>query len=204
MRMRFWGCAVLLVFTTAAHADRLVNTPVARSLPVGTFRYETLYGSNQPGVREQFIAFSPVLGLEFEARNRERNNETGKFTFDAAFNLIAPVATFSPGISIGVLDALGETIDGRRTYLAITFRELLDVGERSIGGDVTFGYQTGRLNTVFVGVNLPLSTRTRFIAEHNGARITAGFELRLNRMIAFKLYSQESYVLSGISLSTKF
>jgi hypothetical protein len=133
-----------------------------------------------------------------------RPSESGRGTFDFAYNLIAPVAALSPGISIGMLDALNETTDGRRTYFAITFRQLLDVGEKGANGEVTMGVQFGNINSGFVGASIPLSNNFRLLAEHNGARVSVGFELAVAKTLKARAFTQDGTLLMGLNLSHRF
>jgi len=187
-----------------ASADRLVNVPTARPLSKNAIRFEYLGGLNNSTAEEQFVAFSVLSGLEFEVRRRIRPDENGRSTFDLGYNILSPVASTAPGISVGVLDGLGETLDGRRAFIALTFRELLDIGEVGENGDVTLGYQTGSLSGLFVGISLPFSGRTRMIVEHNGARLTSGFETNLLKGLDARLFIQDQLLLGGISFSRKF
>lgn len=198
-------CLGLLgLLASVAFADRLVNVPTARPLGKNAIRFEYLGGLNNSGAEEQFVAFSVLNGFEFEARRRIRPQENGRTTFDLAYNVLGPVASTAPGISVGLLDGLGETLDGRRAFLALTFRELLDVGEVGENGDVTLGYQSGSLSGFFVGISLPFSGRTRMIVEHNGARLTSGFETNLIKGLDARLFVQDQLLLGGISFSRRF
>jgi hypothetical protein len=201
---RIIGSFCALVVAGVASADRLVNVPTARPLSKNAIRFEYLGGLNSSTAEEQFVAFSVLSGLEFEVRRRIRPDENGRSTFDLGYNLLSPVASTAPGISVGVLDGLGETLDGRRAFIALTFRELLDIGEVGENGDVTLGYQTGSLSGLFVGISLPFSGRTRMIVEHNGARLTSGFETNLLKGLDARLFIQDQLLLGGISFSRKF
>jgi hypothetical protein len=201
---RIIGSFCALVVASVASADRLVNVPTARPLGKNAIRFEYLGGLNNSTAEEQFVAFSVLNGLEFEVRRRIRPEESGRSTFDLGYNILSPVASTAPGISVGVLDGLGETLDGRRAFIALTFRELLDVGEVSENGDVTLGYQTGSLSGLFVGISLPFSGRTRMIVEHNGARLTSGFETNLVKGLDARLFIQDQLLLGGIIFSRKF
>lgn len=184
--------------------DRVIDVPVGRSLAMGTFLFSDLEGMNQGGSRDRYFAYAPLVGLEFGIRQRIRPFESGHTTFDFAYNFVAPVAGFSPGISVGVLDGLNETLDGRRTYLAVTFRELLDVGNKGANSELTMGVQFGQLNSGFVGVMLPLSNNFKFLVEHNGARISTGFEFAIDKSIRARAITQDGLFLLGLNLSRRF
>ena len=189
--MRVWGClAGIGLF--------------GHSLSLGTFQFTDLESTNQAGSRDRSSGYSPIHGFEFDFRQRMRADESGHLTMDFAYNFIAPVASISPGISVGMLDAFNETVDGKRTYVAFTFRELLQVGEKGANGDVTMGVQFGHLNSGFVGVSLPLSENFRLLTEHNGARISTGFELEAAKGIRARVVTQEGTLLFGLNLTHRF
>ncbi|MEI7984292.1 MAG: hypothetical protein WCI55_01590 [Armatimonadota bacterium] len=202
--MRGWMSIVLVGMGALSFADRIIDVPIGRSLKMGTFQISDLEGMNQSGSRDRYFAYAPLVGLEFGVRQRMRPNESGHATFDVAYNLVAPVAALSPGISVGVLDGLNETLDGRRTYVAFTFRELLDVGDKGANGEATMGIQFGHLNSGFVGVSLPLSNNLRFLVEHNGVRISTGFELAIDKSIRGRMITQDGTLLLGLNLSRRF
>lgn len=201
---RIFGVLFVVSAAGSALADRLVNVPTARPLSKNALRFEYLAGLNNTVAEEQFLAFSVLNGLELEVRRRLRPDESGNVTFDLGYNILSPVASTAPGISLGVLDGLGKTVDGRRAFLALTFRELLDIGEVGESGDFTLGYQTGSLSGFFVGISLPFSGRTRMIVEHNGARLTGGLETNLTKGLDAKVFVQDQLLLGGISFSRKF
>ena len=202
--MRAWLSIGILGVGAFAFGDRLIDVPIGRSLAMGTFLISDAEGANQSSSRDRYIGYSPLTGVEFDFRQRVRPGESGHTTFDISYNIISPVADLSPGISVGMLDGLNETLDGRRTYIAFTFRQLLDVGEKGANGEVTMGVQFGHLNTGFVGVSLPLSGNARFLVEHNGVRISTGFELAIAKTVRTRVITQEGTLLLGLNLSHRF
>jgi hypothetical protein len=202
--MRGWMSVIALVFGAFSFGDRVIDVPIGKSLAMGTVYFSDLEGMNQGGVHDRYFAFAPLIGLEFGVRQRVRPSESGHTTLDFAYNFVAPVASLSPGISVGMLDALNETIDGRRTYIALTFRELLDVGEKGANAETTIGVQFGQINSGFVGVTLPLSSNFKFLVEHNGARVSTGFELAIDKSVRARAITQDGLFLFGLNLSRRF
>lgn len=202
--MRAWGSVLVFGLCGIAFADRVIDVPTGRSISKGMLLISDLEATNERGSHDRYLAFSPLQGFEFGVRQRTRPNESGDATIDFAYNVVAPVSSVSPGISVGVLDALDNTVDGTRTYLALTFRELLEVGERGANGEVTMGVQFGHLNTGFVGVMLPLSENFRLLAEHNGNRISAGFELEPSKGVRARVVTQEGTLLFGLNFLHRF
>lgn len=202
--MRGFLSIVIVSLGALSFGDRIVDVPIGRSLLMGTFQISDLEGMNHGGVHDRYLAYSPLRGFEFGLRQRTRPKETDKLTFDVAYNIVAPVAGLSPGISVGMLDGLNQTIDGRRTYVAFTFRELLDVGQKGSNGEATMGVQFGHINSGFVGVNIPFSDNFRLLVEHNGARISTGFEYAVDKSVRARIISQEGLFLMGLNLSRRF
>lgn len=195
---------VVLGFSAFSFADRIVNVPVARTIGYRAVRYESLYGVNEIGTREQFLAVSPIRFVEIEFRNRQRLGENGRLTFDVSRNLTPAISGTAPGLSVGILDALNETLDGRRGYIALTFKELLEVSDTGEPGEVTIGFQSGSKDSAFLGISLPLSARTRFLTEHNGFRLTAGLESEVLKGFRARTFVQDRTLLMGLSYSIKF
>lgn len=204
MLMRGWGCVLAAGCCCLAFGDRVIDVPTGKSISKGIVILSAMEATNQKGSYDRYLAYSPLKGFEFAVRQRMRPNESGDTTLDFAYNIVTPVASVAPGISVGMLDALDETVDGRRTYLALTFRELLQVGDRGANGEVTMGVQFGHLNTGFVGVMLPLSDNFRLLTEHNGARISTGFEIEPAKGVKGRIVTQDGTLLFGLNLYRRF
>ncbi|MBS1702212.1 MAG: hypothetical protein JST12_11165 [Armatimonadetes bacterium] len=188
----------------SAFADRVIDVPTGHTLPQYTFEYSFLESTNEKGSRDRYMVYSPLKGVEVGLRQRFRPNENGHTTADFSYNVVNPISSVSPGISVGMLDAMDQTVDGRRTYIAFTFRELLQVGERGEHGEATLGVQFGHLNSGFVGVTLPLGERFQLLTEHNGNRISAGFEIEPSADIRARVVTQDGTLLFGLNLSRRF
>lgn len=203
--MRFWAVGISsLCLSSIAFADRVITVPTGRNLPVGSVKFEYNSLANGASATNRFLAFTPIKGFELEIHNHNGVGNNGNVTADFAYNLIAPVSSVSPGISIGVMDAFGETTFGRRPYLAFSFRELLNVGDTGAHGEVSIGIQFGSINTGFVGANIPLSKRLRLLADHNGFVLSAGLELQVHDGIKLRALTQESALYFGVALSRRF
>jgi hypothetical protein len=187
-----------------ALADRIFSIPIGRALPLGTLKLEMAASGNSRISRDRYVAFTPIPKLEIETRSRQRAGESGDWTYDFSYNFLPPVPGLAPGISIGMLDTLGNTLDGKRAFIAITFREQLEVGQVGEYGDVTIGYQTGKLTSPFVGATLPFSGTTRLLFEHNGARVTVGLQERLYRGLTLRVFTQDNATFGGLVYQRKF
>ena len=120
------------------------------------------------------------IGKSFDAAiTWERVPGGGQPSFDFSFSYVDPVVNYTPGVSVGVVDALDRSTDGRRFFFAVTYRSGLDGRHNSrTPAEATIGAFVGASDAMFVGVSLPFSESFRLVAEHDSFRIGAGFEVR--------------------------
>jgi len=194
----------MLSLGAIASADRLIDIPTARKIPYDDFRYEFRSEPFVSGTFEQYLGLGIGKSFELDLRSMEQRGDRQVGTFDFAYDFIAAIPDVSPGISIGVQDAADRTIDGRRYYIATTYREALQVINESVKADITLGAQTGKISSPFVGFLLPFSKEVYLIGEHNGYRISAGFEIRPAPNMAFRFYTRGSNAMLSLSLSSRF
>ncbi len=204
LAMRVQFAVGLFALCAFAQADRLIDIPTARKIPFGKFRYEFRSEPFTGGSNEHYLGLGITTAFELDLRCFQTSGEKQLGTFDGSYAFIAAIPGISPGISLGFQDGLDKTEDGRRIYLATTFREPLQVGNDTIRADVTFGVQTGRFTSPFVGFTLPFGRQLYLVGEHNGARITAGIELRLAQNVVVRYLSRGSQTLITLSASTVF
>lgn len=194
----------LLGGAALASADRLITVPTGRKLPFGTVRYEFRAEPKQRGNEEHLFAAGIGTSFEIEARTSWLEQDRGSGTFDLAYNFIAPIPDLSPGISVGVQDALDQTEDRRRVYAAITFRPYFITANGDVPGEVTVGILQGEYTHPFVGVGIPLAREIRLLAEHNGFRLAAGVEYRPKPNLGFRFQTRGHQTLASLQLTTKF
>lgn len=192
----------LLVFAGASFgsADRLITIPIGRKIPLNQYRIESFSGLGHRSDQDRFLGFGLTDIFDIEVRNRLRTGEAAT-TFDFSANLVSPIVGITPGISFGVLDSLNQTVDGRRGYFALTFREYLETENDSLETDITLGYQIGSKNSGFVGLNIPLTRNLRIQAEHNGFRPSIALEYRFAKNVAVRYISQDQRGMIGFSWS---
>lgn len=167
--------AALLVLTGgSASADRLINIPTGKKLPFDEIRAEFVFGGH-PAYDRGFLGMG--VGLQFDAEliYERLSPNPGFVSFNFAYNYVTPVTDVSPGVSVGVRDAMNKTSDGRAFYLATTFRIATDIDAPA---ELTIGGGTQSLRGFFVGAMLPLTNRLRLLGEHDSLRWTAGLEVR--------------------------
>lgn len=187
-----------------AHGDRLVLVPTARKLPFRTVRYELLSQAGSSQVVEHYLGLGIGKSFELELRTQRWASASTVGTFDVGYNFVAPVPDLTPGIAFGVQDAPDTTSDRRRFYFATTFRPTFSTANGDVAADITLGVYAGHQSSAFVGVGIPFSREVRLIAEHNGYRMTVGFEVRPHRSGALRVLVRERATLLGFSLMHRF
>ena len=202
--MRLPALLCILSLGAIASADRLIDIPTARKIPFDDFRYEFRSEPFVAGSFEQYLGLGVGKSFELDLRSVEQRGDRQVGTFDFAYDFIAAIPNVSPGISVGVQDAADRTLDGRRYYVATTYREAMQVINESVKADITVGVQTGRLSSPFVGFLLPFSKEVFLIGEHNGYRISAGFEIRPAANLSVRYYTRGSSAMLSFSLSSRF
>jgi hypothetical protein len=196
------GVAALAV---PAHADRLIDIPTADKLPFGEAEYQVLYGYRGDGRFENEFGFGLTTSLEIDCRqgNIEAPNVQG--TFDLSYCFVNPISNFFPGLAVGIQDVENRETDGRRPYMAATYREGFNVVGGEQPGDITLGVTyLHKALLPFVGVVVPFSRTIRFVAEDDGVRINAGITISNSNDFALKLLVRDRESLAGLSISHKF
>jgi hypothetical protein len=194
----------LLLVPSLASADRLLFVPTARKLPARAIAVEYRFDPTDGRASEQYIGFGLSPEFEMEIRNQRYGDRTAT-TFDLGFNLIPPFTGLAPGITLGAQDVLGRTEDGRRYFLAMTFREdYFGIGGEA-PGDATIGvmHYRGKVHP-YVGVSIPFAPQLRLMAEHDGTRLAAGFELRPVRQVGIRFIVREQNAMMGLMLNHRF
>lgn len=190
--------AIALQLAAAAVADRLIMIPTGSKLPFGKVRAEFIWSTRDRDHVQGFLGAG--IGHSFDAEllyeNISPNAQIGSFNF--AYNYVVPVTDLTPGLSIGVRDALNKTRDGRSFYLATTFRIAPDgLYNENSPPELTIGFGTESLRGLFVGASLPFTDHFRLLAEHDSFRMTAGFEIEPLPGVALRaLYRQDATLLS--------
>jgi hypothetical protein len=202
--MRRLAALATLGLAAVASADRVITVPTARKLPFGTVRYEFRSEPRGEGAREHLLAAGISTLYELEVRTSWLDSGKQVGTFDLAYNVLAPLPEIAPGLSFGIQDALDQTEDGRRLYAAITFRPVFVTANGDVPADVTLGIFQGEYTHPFVGVSLPLARQFRVLAEHNGFRPAAGFEIRPQPNLGFRIQFRERQTLASLQVTTRF
>lgn len=202
--MRTILCLFVALGASSAMADRDLYVPKGKKIRDGVFRSELFA---MPGSRQSRAwlgtGFLQAYDLEL-CLDRKRGAEW-RGTFDASYNFAPPIIDVSPGISIGVQDALNVTDEGRAAYLAMTYR-YGNEGDlnQDVPTELTFGFWSRKTGLFFLGLSLPFSNKVFLLGEHNSERLAGGLELRPFTGLALKTIFETGGTSFGVSLSRKF
>lgn len=187
-------------------ADRVITVPMGRKVPFRSFKIDTFYELSRARSFDRWVGIGISPEFEVAYRGERINGGEVRDSLDIAYNYVTPLTNQAPGISVGVQDVANRTRDGRRFYLAVTWRTAADnIGMGNVPFDVTLGLSQGDRTLPFVGVSMPFTENFRGLAESNGNRIATGFELRLFRnAFAGRLIIRDQDVMVGATLNLKF
>lgn len=176
--MRFLAASGALLLAASAISDRLITIPIGRKLPTFETRFEFQSESGHARFTRYYLAAGLTKNIDAEFRLDKMVGQSSIGTLDLSYNFQPPITDLSPGLSLGVLDALNRTTRGREVYAAITFRQGLQVEAANLYADATIGVRLGRNQFPFLGVSLPFSERVRLLFEHDGYDLRGGLEFR--------------------------
>jgi hypothetical protein len=203
--VRVFTLIALAAVAGPAAADRLITIPTGSKIPYRTLVGEYVFEKSRSRTVEAYLGLGIGKSFDMELRSERIDEEEQIGTFDIGYNYIAPIRGFGPGLSVGVQDVANRSRDGRRAYFAATFLE--GTPSNQVGdtpASLTIGYMGGSINAAFVGVMMPFTDTLRLLAEHNGRRITAGFEFRPKPWAGIRLLFRDRDTLLGASVTTHF
>ncbi len=185
-------------------ADRIVLAPTATKLPEGAVRADWL---SCPGHgRDQcWVGYGLGDAFELEITGERFGSEGFVPSFNFAYNYITPITDMTPGISVGIQDALNRGEDGRSGYLALTFR-FGNEGDlnQDVPTEVTLGAATHNGGTPFGGVKLPFAEQLWLVAEHDGIRLTSGVEVRPFKGASLRWMFRDRQTMVGAAFTHRF
>jgi hypothetical protein len=202
--VRIGVLALLLALPAASFADRQFFIPTGDKIRYRDFRLEYFADNSKSHNYLAYAGIGVTKDFEAELMLDKFNSSPSVASFSVAYNFINPITDAVPGISIGVQDVLNKTEFGRMGYLATTFRKSVDSPGLSEHMDVTLGIGVGKKTTPFVGVSLPLGSYLNALAEHDGTRITAGFELVPAKGLALRVAARERRTLFSVRYTARF
>lgn len=202
--MRWIGCFVVFAAAVTAMADRDITVPKGKKIRDGFVRAEMFF---TPGSREAQAwlgtGFLQSIDLELTG-NRQRGGEW-RGSMDFSYNYAPPIIDVSPGVSVGVQDALNVTEEGRAVYLAMTYR-YGNEGDlnQDVPTELTLGLWSRKSGLFFLGMSLPFSNKVFLLGEHDSRRLAGGIEVRPFTGLALKSIFESGGTSFGVSLSRKF
>lgn len=198
--------ALLAVATLApvlVHAERLIFLPIGSKIPFRTARFEWLQATSGRDYRG-YLGFGVNRDFDAEILLDGNGSKTSNGSLSFSYNFISPIVDAMPGISVGVTDLLDRTRSGREYYIATTFAQGIEGAEFADRFDITFGYQAGRRNGLFVGVRLPFNSNFSFLTEFDGNKPTAALEYRVNSALALRLIGKERQCFLDLRYAYRF
>ncbi|HEY0866813.1 MAG TPA: hypothetical protein VGE01_05530 [Fimbriimonas sp.] len=187
-----------------ASADRLLSIPTGRKIPFGTVRFEAMSELSRGRAQEYFLGFGLTTYFDVEVRSEYFSGSDPAGSFDVSYNFIAPIPDITPGISVGVQDALDNLRDGRRFYGAFTLRPVFSTINGDVPADLTLGFFLGTHSAPFAGGTIPFSREFRLLYEYNGIRITSGLEVLPRPDLALRLVFRDEDVLGSVQYTRRF
>lgn len=203
--MRSVTTLALIFAAGIACADRLITIPTGSKVTLNTIKAEALWEQSRARTFRSYFGFGVTDAIDMQITTERYQGRPNEGSFDLAYNIIPPIVGIGPGISVGVQDALNNSRDGRRYFIAITSKEgFADSVNGTIPAEFTIGGYLGSVNSPFVGVMLPFTDRVRFLAEYNGKRILAGLDIRPVNNLGLRAIFEDRDVLIGAQVTVRF
>lgn len=195
----------LVFIASAAWADRLVRIPTAAKVPLGDARFGYLQPLGARSEYRSYVGFGVTKAFEGEITVERSQRSSAALSCNLAYNLVAPLTNYTPGISFGVQDILDRTEDGRGFYLAVTYRLSVDETQMiSAPVELTLGVGVGGFHGAFVGLVLPLSNQLKGVFEHDSRRLSAGLQWEPTRGLLLRWGVQDDRGFASATVSARF
>ena len=199
--MRALLLPVALACAASVMADRLIDIPVGKKIPEGIVRVEAMFDLRTSERNRLLLGVGLTTKIDMELMVDRLDLGRTLTTFDASYNYSVAIPDLAPGISFGIKDALDETPERRRAYVAATYR----VGTDGIVPvEVTVGAVTNSNHPIFVGAMVPFVDAIRLLAEHDSRKLTAGIEVVPVKGLAMRLLFRQDRTLASVSLAQRF
>lgn len=160
--------------------------------------------TERKGTTEMYFGYGIDQMFSFELRTQRFRNRDLKNALDLNYQIIGPLPDLSPGVAIGFQDITNQTDDGRRFYVAFTQRQTVTTLDGDRPFDLTLGFFLGRNSSPMLGFSLPMSEEVRLLVDHNGYRLSYGFEVRPAPEIGFRMYGRGDQSFISIFATKRF
>jgi len=198
--------ALSLGVASTAVADRLITIPLGRKIGFDEFTVDSFVELSNGDSLDRFVGIGITQDFELDYHGERIDDGPMRDTIDFSYNYLPPIIDQLPGISVGVEDVLNRTSEGRRYYLATTWESSADnIGSGNLPVELTLGIAQGVELKPFVGASLPLGTNANFLVEHDGYRLSTGFEFHAPKSgVAARVFVRDQEVLVGANLTLRF
>jgi len=198
--------ALSLGIASVAVADRLITIPLGRKIPFDDFKFDTFIDLSNGQTWDRFVGFGLTPDFEIDYHGERIDKGPMRDTLDFSYNYLTPVINQSPGISVGVQDALNRTAERRRFYVATTWRQAVDnIGNGNLPMEITLGVAQGLELKPFVGVSLPIAESVKLLVEHDGYKLATGIEFRASKSgFGARLIVRDQEMMVGANLILRF
>jgi len=203
--VRFLAISAAVLSCAVCQADHLILMPLGKKVPHDVVRIGGNFLQYDPEFLTGYLDIGINSYFDGSIRTDSVPGSNRNATFDLGYNYISPLTDASPGISVGVMDGLDRTKDGRRFYLSATYRVGLGGAATTfLPAEISIAATAGKKSTAMVGFMLPVTNGFRIMAEHDGYRVNAGFEMRPYMNVGFRYVFIGSIPQIGASFQTKF
>lgn len=181
-----------------------MNVPTAAQLSSGEARVEYLYSPGHD-LSQAWFAAGLEQGFQFEQTLERGRPGTYIGSFNFSWQFVAPITDFAPGFSLGIRDVLNRTRDGRAVYAVMTHR-IGNIGllQQDIPTQLSLGVWSQDQGAAFVGVTLPFAEQLVLFTEHDGLRLTGGFELSPLSGLGFRVMFRQDQTAFGMWFQRQF
>ncbi len=202
--MRLIAIPLIALACASASAERLITIPLGRKTLKSHFKLEGDWKLSDSSQQQAFLeaGLTKELDMGLEYFHDKGNNALG---VDLSYNFLPPITDTSPGISLGVRDALDQTADRRRAFVAATFR--IDASAQynnDTPAECTLGFFFLHQSSPFVGFMLPVADNFHFLVEHNGYRLSAGAEIFPIQSLGLRWTVQDQTSRLGLQYQGRF
>ncbi|MCH8273999.1 MAG: hypothetical protein IH851_04345 [Armatimonadetes bacterium] len=205
MNPRVLAACLLVATVTTAHADRVVFLPTGYTLQPGEIRVEFLRETRTPAQTLVYVQAAVMPFLEVQGVWEDLPGSGAAASLNVQYSITQPFPDVLPGVSVGVLDLLGETGAGFSLFTAITWQTgIFSNWATTESANITIGYGTGRFRGAFVALELPMFQGVTFIGEHDSRELIAGLEFEPVNGIALRVLVRERGPLIGVQFRRKF
>lgn len=203
--VRFLAASIVIGLCASACAERVIFIPNGNKIRFSTVKFQSLYEGGSRRQEWGLLSVGVTREIEAEIEFEHFRPASSRVTAGLAYNFINPITDFAPGVTIGMLDILNQSLAGRRTFFAATYRFGQDSQyNQNSPMEFTLGISQGRRLTPIVGAAMPLTWQFKALAEHDGYIVSTGFEFKPVRNLAVRWIHRPHQTLWGLDLNVRF